>query len=203
MSKLTDQKQKLIRDFAKDAIYNAVVELFKEQGIEGVTIQNVAQKAGTATGTIYNYFKNKEEILEYVSSKTFQNFLDVLSDAIKDKKPVEKLRAFLKCSFEFFVEHRGTFKIIERAKLDDRIDDSKRSQSEDAVVQIVNDIIEEGVHKGDFRKTDVSQTAMAILSLVVGMTKLNISSNLIDPERDANFIISFVSPYLIETNKDA
>ena len=46
-----------------EEILQIAQNLLNSQGIEKITIRAIAQKAGIATGTVYNYFSNKEEIL--------------------------------------------------------------------------------------------------------------------------------------------
>lgn len=52
------QKQKL-----REAIYETSLRLFRGQGFEQTTIGQIAAEVGVAKGTFFNYFKNKEEIL--------------------------------------------------------------------------------------------------------------------------------------------
>jgi AcrR family transcriptional regulator len=52
------------RDDSKtELIFQAMLDLVKEQGLAGITMAAVAKKAGLATGTVYIYFRNKEELI--------------------------------------------------------------------------------------------------------------------------------------------
>lgn len=46
-----------------DAIYNATLSLTQQMGFGGITMARIARDAGIATGTLYIYFKNKEELI--------------------------------------------------------------------------------------------------------------------------------------------
>ncbi|HUC82772.1 MAG TPA: TetR/AcrR family transcriptional regulator [Flavisolibacter sp.] len=46
------------------AIYNATLTLVKERGLAGVTMGDISKAASIATGTLYIYFKNKEELIK-------------------------------------------------------------------------------------------------------------------------------------------
>lgn len=54
---------KLRDDKKAGQIYKAVLALVKDKGLAGVTMGEIAKEAGIATGTLYIYFKNKEEII--------------------------------------------------------------------------------------------------------------------------------------------
>lgn len=68
------------KDYNKiDRIYQASLELTHTEGIAGLTMAKLAQKAGMATGTLYIYFKNKEELLHklyaHLREKTQARFM--------------------------------------------------------------------------------------------------------------------------------
>lgn len=44
-------------------VFKAVLALVKEKGLAGITMGEIAREAGMATGTLYIYFKNKEELI--------------------------------------------------------------------------------------------------------------------------------------------
>lgn len=47
----------------RNLIIDAAIDVIAERGFQRTTIKQIASKAGVADGTIYNYFKNKDEIL--------------------------------------------------------------------------------------------------------------------------------------------
>lgn len=54
-----------IKDEAKvDAIYSATLALVKDRGLAGITMSDISKAASIATGTLYIYFKNKEELIK-------------------------------------------------------------------------------------------------------------------------------------------
>jgi AcrR family transcriptional regulator len=53
-----------VKDIHKvDLIYKSSLELIRTDGIAGLTMSKLARRAGLATGTLYIYFKSKEELL--------------------------------------------------------------------------------------------------------------------------------------------
>lgn len=54
-----------VRDDSKTAlIYKATLDLVKERGLAGITMGDISRAACIATGTLYIYFKNKEELIK-------------------------------------------------------------------------------------------------------------------------------------------
>ncbi len=54
---------KLKDDKKTEQIFDATLSLVNEKGLAGVTMGEIAKTAGIATGTLYIYFKNKEELI--------------------------------------------------------------------------------------------------------------------------------------------
>lgn len=71
-----------VKDTGKiEMIYEATLQLTKEVGIAGITVAKIAKQAKLATGTVYIYFKNKEELINqlYLHLKK-QTAEDLLKD---------------------------------------------------------------------------------------------------------------------------
>src|SRR6478672_6905938 len=49
----------------KEQILEAALKLFRKHGMEGTTTKQISQKAGIAEGTLFNYFKTKEDLALY------------------------------------------------------------------------------------------------------------------------------------------
>ncbi len=60
---MNEKFQEQLIDARRRQILDAAIELIAEQGFARTTIKQIARRAGVADGTIYNYFKNKEDIL--------------------------------------------------------------------------------------------------------------------------------------------
>ena len=58
--------------FSKEHMLSAALRLMAEKGYYGVSIPDIAQEAGTATGTLYRYFESKEALVNeaLIESKT-------------------------------------------------------------------------------------------------------------------------------------
>ena len=54
-------------------VYSATLKLVKENGVAGITMQSVAKEAGIATGTLYIYFENKEELITKLFDVSVRN----------------------------------------------------------------------------------------------------------------------------------
>ena len=109
----------------REAILRAAIQVFANNGYFSSKVADIASEAGVADGTVYLYFKSKEEILHSIFDRTVE---EVIADGRKQleriKDPREKLRQIALLHLErlgadrdlavvFQVELRGSTKFME------------------------------------------------------------------------------------------
>ena len=90
-------------DTLRDTLLNLSRQIADAEGIEAVNIRSIAKKAGVATGTVYNYFASKDEILLALTEEYWKQTLYDMKDAIAADSFCEQLReifTFLKRRIE-------------------------------------------------------------------------------------------------------
>src|SRR6056297_3541069 len=64
----------------KNEIRNAAVEVISIKGFYNTRMQDIADKAELAVGTLYNYFSSKDEVLEYIFEMEMKRRMDIIQD---------------------------------------------------------------------------------------------------------------------------
>jgi TetR/AcrR family fatty acid metabolism transcriptional regulator len=91
---------KASKEQKREAILDAAIRVFAEKGFHGSRISDVAKEAGVAEGTIYLYFRNKDDLLLSVFSKRVGAFVeDVNTYVALQKTPGDKLKAIVEKHF--------------------------------------------------------------------------------------------------------
>lgn len=86
-------------DTLRDTLLNYARYIADTEGADAVNIRSIAQMAGIATGTVYNYFSNKEEILLELTEEYWEKTLLEMRTAITADSfcgQLEEIFAFLK-----------------------------------------------------------------------------------------------------------
>ena len=79
-------------------ILNSAGAVFAEFGFHKATISQIAAKAGVADGTLYLYFKNKDDILyQFINFKTQDVFKKMHAAVDTDRNAETKLRNLIRC----------------------------------------------------------------------------------------------------------
>ena len=88
-------------DTLRDTLLNLSREIADTEGIEAVNIRSIAGRAGVATGTVYNYFSNKDEILLALTEEYWKQTLTEMRSAVTADSfcgQVREIFCFLKAS---------------------------------------------------------------------------------------------------------
>ncbi|MEQ1910276.1 MAG: TetR/AcrR family transcriptional regulator C-terminal domain-containing protein [Vicinamibacterales bacterium] len=146
----------------RDAILRAAIDVFAERGYFNAQVADVARAAGVAAGTVYLYFRSKDDLLVSIFERTVRAQLEEGRAAVADvTDPAERLRRFAhlhlsmlgrdrKLAIVFQVELRQSLKFMERFS---------STLLRDYLGQI-RAAIEEGQQQGLFR-AELNPTAVA------------------------------------------
>jgi len=104
------EREKLFR---RNEILEAATKLFAEKGYDYTTLDEIAEKAEFGKGTIYNYFKSKEEIFHLIIEQIFEGHFNILSEAIKNTNTFKDLVTIItEDIFKFCLNNKEQFKIL-------------------------------------------------------------------------------------------
>jgi AcrR family transcriptional regulator len=96
------------------AILEAARDLLAEGGLEALSMRGVATRVGISATAIYNYFENKQALVERVVRQGFERFTGYLRDAIVDLSvgSAERLKALGEAYIRFALENGEYFRVI-------------------------------------------------------------------------------------------
>lgn len=95
------------KEAIRERTVKAALSLFQTRGFDATTTKAIARKAGIAEGTVFNYFKSKEEIALYFFEQEVDQAMAVVRDNPRMKKaPLEeKLFTLVYTQLEFLASH--------------------------------------------------------------------------------------------------
>jgi TetR/AcrR family transcriptional regulator len=87
----------------RNTIIDAAEKVFFSKGMENATMDEVAEKAELSKGTLYLYFKNKEELLHGIVARGLEILLKMFHTAVKkEEKGIDKIKAIGRAYTEFY-----------------------------------------------------------------------------------------------------
>jgi len=152
----------------KEAIHDAAVSVLTEHGTGGLTMERVAQAAGVATGTLYNYIGSKDELVLYLLDRSFAPYHKLLLD-IRDSglPPDKQLERYFQETFAALERQKRSLTVLYAASGGFR--KSEDHAKSDIIVDIIAGMVAEGIEQGCFRACDPRWVARLITNAVFGV----------------------------------
>jgi len=167
----------------RQLIIDAAIEVFSRNGFQNSTISQIARKADVAEGTIYQYFKNKEDLFFSIpidKTKEFYNELELHLEGIHGAE--NKIRKFV---WYYLYHLQGNPNYTRALMLEMRVNrnfaKTKTFEAYRPLTHKILEIIEEGQEEGVIRK-DVN--IYTIRHLILGMLEHIVTRWLLKGEKN-------------------
>ncbi|MDY0360652.1 MAG: TetR/AcrR family transcriptional regulator [Desulforegulaceae bacterium] len=166
MSDIKDKQEEI-----KKKILDSATILFTHFGFKKTSVDDIAKKADVAKGTIYNYFKNKEDLFKDVFRQEGIFLISAMREAVKLKKaPEQKLREMIIAK----VKHYKDFCLIydinhQRAEQLLPFIEDERNEISVNEIKLIKEILEEGVRLSLFEVANLHSTAKAMAIAIKGL----------------------------------
>ena len=101
------------RERHRNEILDAAEAIFVRNGYEAATVEEIAKQAEFAVGTLYLFFKGKDELYGCVIQRIAQDFMDQFEKRILSLENAEDaLAALIELRLTHFDEHRAFFRLV-------------------------------------------------------------------------------------------
>jgi len=176
-----------VSDERTSQIINAAEDVFTQKGFDEARMDDIAEQTGLSKGTLYNYFKSKDDLIIAILDRIFQREFKVFesidlanmsaTDAIwsfaeTTSKDVKMMMRLLPITYEFMG-------LAFRNKLVQKAFKTYFNHYMDILVPI----IQHGIDSGEFRPADAKEVALAMGAIMEGTLLLWVyDKSLVDPE---------------------
>lgn len=151
----------------REEILLAAERKFSQNGFFKTSMAEIAEAAQFAMGTVYRFFKSKEDIYISLVEGKVEELLRLLEEATQSRLPAkEKLRAVIQVKLAFADQNRAFFRIYVsewsgfewtvKSAFGERV--WKRYLAQ---IDLVANLIKEGIKTGEFRKVNPKDTSLA------------------------------------------
>ena len=191
MAPSTRRKREIAR--MKESILSAAGTLFQEHGYEQTTLRKIAQSIDYNPATIYNYYKNKEELFFALQESAFQQFYEEFLDLHDSElKADQKLRQMGEIYIRFGLENPLQYELmfIMRKPMNaaETLDPEWKIGAQ--VFELLKVVIQQCIEEGSMHITDVEAGAFMIWSQVHGLVSLLIMDRMHMIEEDHSVVLN-------------
>ncbi len=142
----------------REEILSAAEKLFFTKGIENTTMDDVAEEAELSKGTLYLYFKSKEEIHWEITQRHIQIVVhDIKKNLDPSKNAIENLLTMAKVFVDHFSEEHASahsmlfFQTSDLKTLNLDMEEINKAFINDSPIHMVTEYVKKGVEEGLIR----------------------------------------------------
>jgi len=155
---IAERKQRE-KEQRRQHILQVAETIFLEKGINSSTMDEIAAVCELSKGTLYLYFKSKEELFLQIMVSIMTDFVNLIEDNLKRCRSLEeRINCLGESYLEFYRKYPNTFYIMNCHE--DHPEDSNHFRSSendtfqglDRIWQVVESVLQEGIDAGIFNK---------------------------------------------------
>lgn len=172
----------------RERILDAAVRVFASKSFHTATVAEIAREAGVADGTIYLYFKNKDDLLICLFEERMGEINEGMRKAVAQcRTPLEKLRTFVRHHLEEVARRPELAEVLTvELRQSARLMKEYEAVAFGSYLDILSEILEEGIADGSIRgDVDVKAIRRAIfgaldevaLSWLLGGRRFDLARN--------------------------
>jgi TetR/AcrR family transcriptional regulator len=156
----------------REEILLAAEKVFAAKGFFPTTMSDIAREAEFGTGTLYKYFKSKEELYFTLIDEKVEEINRLVKAELSQKtSAVERIKKVLGLQFEFFERNRDFFRIYisERSRFEWTVKDELGKGLHEKMVAYINvltEVMRQGIKEGEFRPLNPLDLAHALVGIV-------------------------------------
>jgi len=145
----------------KEAILSAALELLTKKGVHNTPMSEIAKAAGTGMGTIYNYFPNKELLINTIYLNIHEQEESLFLEVDTDKPIKSQFENYLTVLIEFFIAHPSYFHFLEQLQASPIITEENKARGGRSA-EIVATLLKKGQAERIIKKMGIDELLMFI-----------------------------------------
>jgi len=153
----------------REQIIDAAIKVFADKGFYNAKVADVAHTAGVADGTIYLYFKNKDDLLISLFESKMEMILARFNATLQTApSATEKLKRFIQLHFQMIEQDQNLAEVFQvELRQSSKFLKDYHNQKFIDFLNVIGQIIKEGQQSGEFRNNvRINTTKLAIFGAV-------------------------------------
>jgi len=154
----------------RNQVYNAAVKLFIEKGFYRTTIREISRSSGLGIGPIYDYFKDKKEILFFAHKKIIKKNQTIIIKSIAGiEDPKQQLINAIDAQLNWFIKNQNLFLLLyQESHILNKTMKKQIMDIERETISMFEEILKKGQQKKIFSDFDCRVVANMIILLTHG-----------------------------------
>ncbi len=162
---------------------------FEKYGLEHTSMDRIASEAELAKGTLYLYFKNRDELIMALLVHDFNRLIDEIETTIANRTtPQEQLISVPGCFYEFSQNNDVFYKMITHLNMQSLVASQEQSEhleqfriANGRMLNLITSIVRRGIDEGVFHLSQPIELVVMEMMLAIKGTMVIISNGMVPP----------------------
>ncbi len=160
----------------KEAILHAALDLLAAKGVHDTPVSEIAKAAGTGMGTIYNYFANKEILINEIYLRIKEQEETLFLQVNKDQPIKTQFEHYLTVIIEFFIQHPTYFNFLQQLEASPIITQENKVKGKKSV-EMVAVLLKNGQQHRIIKNFDIDQILVFIGGAISSYLKQHLNTS--------------------------
>ena len=164
----------------KNALIKVGVQILSEEGVEGLSLRKLAQRAGVSHNAPYSHFQDKQSLIAAISTEGFKQLYNELDKAISayPDDPRRQLQEGAWAYVQFALNNTDTFKIMFSGVLEKEKEYPAFVEISHKTFERVVDVVHACQEAGVLPPEPADVMAVAVWGMVHGMISLRLEGQI-------------------------
>lgn len=169
MARYSEHQKAALETLMKDDVYEKAIAIMTGEDLQALTMERLANDVGVSRGTLYNYFDDKDAVVDFVEARTFDPVLEAIGEVAASDLDAE-LKLTKIAEWIFTSVYEGSALIIALSptrqvadKCGGKLERKRRASN------AIEQIIREGIEKGRFKKLPPVVVTEVFVGALTGM----------------------------------
>lgn len=161
----------------KNALFEAGLALLEEKGVDGLSLREMAKRAGVSHAAPYRHFSDKTELLSSIARWGFEELQEAIAEKAEryPNNPKKQLKEAGVAYVRLAVAHPERTRLMFGGVIPQEEFPESLADASEATFDQVLEIVEAGRRSGDFKYRDPKTMATAVWSQFHGLAMLILS----------------------------
>lgn len=196
----TRSKEAVVQEYRIGSIQDATMRVIARKGMASATMQEIAEEAGVAKGTIYLYFRDRDELVEKTFETAMEKLFTQIDEALdRDIAFEDKLRAVMSAQLEFFSQNREFFRLYLSLRMPEGTPAQQRRQQRSCHpryrqrIDKLAGVLSQAIERGELRSFDTERLALFIIEGSTAVFLERLTEKASPTERaDVDFLVGLI-----------
>jgi AcrR family transcriptional regulator len=195
---MSETKEELVERYRRDTIKAAAQRVIARRGLAGSSMDAIAKEAGVAKGTLYLYFKDRDDLLDQSAGLILDELLERLKGVLAGGRPLrESLRALVLTKFAFFDANHEFLRVYMALRLGEGVEAHSRRRSRPRpryarYLELLTEYLSAAAGRGEMRAFDPARVALFFAEGTTAILHRRLEESKRPPKEDVEWIVDLL-----------